>query len=278
MKKVRIIHNLDYYKAEFIMADPKFNDFIGQLMKKFSDFGCPVPEKGFKNYKEYLEWNDKYFDAISKIEYGPEFKNKINKITGGNSSWGIEEQEKIEELRDKELPPIYGSDIGYMLEEYGISRKDKSYRKFADFIIEYIFFKKREFIDSQLVITWKRDEKTSEAELFIKILPHTRKEDIEKIWPMIKKEQAYLPKYKVKHKEYKNFHRDLEIYNIYKDFSKKPTSKYKMENCYLLNKRVDYETEKLIREKYGISSWGTIRNIVANIEKLKKSVGFKEGH
>ena len=258
------------------MADSKFNKFIDQLIKKFSKFGCPIPKKGFKNYKEYLEWNDEYFSVRSRIEHSDEFKSKIFKITGGKNNWGIEEQKKIEKLEKKELPPVYGSDINKLLREYNINRKDKNYRKFNDFVIEYIFFNKREFSDTQLIITWKRNEKTHEAELFIKILPHTRKEDLEKLWPIIKEEQANLPKYKAKHKEYKNFHRDLEIYNIYKNFRKNPTSKYEGYKC-VLNKRADYETEKEICEKYGISSWGTIRNIVGNIEKLKKSVGFKDG-
>jgi len=275
MKKLRKIHNLDYYKAEFIMADPKFIRFVDQLIKIFNKFSCPIPNSGFKNYKEYLNWNDKYFSIRSKVEHSEEFKNKIRKITKGKDRWGIEEQEKIEKLEEKELLPVYSSAIDDILRGYNIKRKDKNYRRFKDFIIEYIFFNKREFTNTPLIITWKRNKKTCEAELFIKILPHTRKEDLEKMWPIIKEEQASLPKYKVKHKEYKNFHRDLEIYNIYKNFRKKPTSKYKRDKC-RNNKRADYETEKVIREKYKISSWGTIRNIVGNIEKLKKSVGFKD--
>ena len=275
MKKLRKIHNTDYYKAEFIMADPKFIKFVDTLIKTFSKFGCPIPAKGFKSYKEYLKWNDKYFDSRSNIEYSEEFKNKIDKITGGKDSWGDKEQSKIEKLQHEELPPVYGSAIEDLLRRYDIGRKDKNYRRFKDFIIEYIFFNKREFTNTPLIITWKRNEKTREAELFIKILPHTRKEDLEKLWPIIKEEQASLPKYKVKHKEYKNFHRDLEIYNIYKNFRKKPTSKYKRDKCWY-NERTDHETEKVIGEKYGISSWGTIRAIVGNIEKLKKSVGFKD--
>ena len=68
MKKLRKIHNLDYYKAEFIMADPKFIRFVDQLIKIFNKFSCPIPKSGFKNYKEYLNWNDKYFSIRSKVE------------------------------------------------------------------------------------------------------------------------------------------------------------------------------------------------------------------
>jgi len=277
MKQVRKIYDLDYYKVQLIIDGSKFKKFVNELISKFTKFGCPIPNDGFKGYKEYLQWNDKYFNKRAEIESSEEFKDKICKITGSKNRWGRDEQDKIDELKDRELPPIYGEAIKELLIDRGVQRGDKNYDSFKDFVMQYIFFNKREFTNSPLIIKWQRNDRLKENELLIKILPNTRKEDLEKIWPIIKEEQKDLPNFKIKNKQYKNFHRDLEIYNIYKNLRKNPTSKYKKAKC-PLNKRADYETAKIIREKYGISSWGTIRYIVNNIEKLKKSVGFKEPH
>ncbi|NMB48541.1 hypothetical protein GYA13_03830 [Candidatus Kuenenbacteria bacterium] len=275
MNKSKKIYDADYYKVQMIIDNPVFKKAINNLINQINKFGLWAPENGFKTYKEYFEWNKKYFDNYAKIENSEEFKNKVLKITKGEKRWGEKEQCQIEDLRDKELPPVYGSVINDLLYQFGISSKDEQHKKFHDFIIEYIFFKKTEFSNPNLQITWKLNHNTRQMELFIQILRCTRKQDLENAWEFIRREQRGLPEFKSKNKEYKNFHRDLEIYSAYKLLRKQPTSKYKRASC-AFNKRVDQQIKLKFMDKYGIEKWGTIRSIVKNMENFKKNVGFNE--
>lgn len=155
MTKNRKIYDQDYYKIQLIINDPKFKNAIKKLTKTFADFGCPIPEKGLKSYKDYMKWNDKYFNKRAKIEYSRIFKDKINKITSGKDSWGAEEQEIIEKLRNKELPPVYGEDINNLLNEFGIHQKHKNYKNFRDFITEYLFYGTGSWTILELICCYK---------------------------------------------------------------------------------------------------------------------------
>lgn len=241
MKAKKSIYDEDYYKIQLIINDEKFKKKINQLTKTFAVFGCPIPESGFNNYKQYLAWNDKYFTKRSKIEQSKKFIVKINKIIKNKQQWSEKEQIMIDELKTKELPPIYGENINNILQDYGITKKDKNYDRYRNFIIEYIFFDGKEYSNAPLNIKCKRDKKTRKVEMFIQIFSHTRKEDLENAWPIIKEQQKLLPKCKNKNKEYKNFYRDLEIYNIYKLLQETlPKSKQKGNKIYN-NKRPDKE-------------------------------------
>lgn len=272
--KRRNIYDEDYYKIQFILNDRNFKRKINLLTETFAAFGCPIPKDGFNNYKQYLTWNDKYFSIRGKIEQGKKFTAEINKITKGKKQWSEKEQRKINELEKKELPPIYGENIDNILRYHGITKEDKKYNRYRDFIIEHIFFSRNEYNNAPLVIKCKRDGKTREVKMFMQIFSHTRKEDLENAWPVIKEQQKFLPKCKNKNKEYKNFHRDLEIYSIYRTFQKTlPKSKQKGVNLDD-NKRVDDETCKKINKKYGDMNWETIRKIVSDVEKIKRSCGL----
>lgn len=137
MKNGRKIYNENYYRAQLIINDPKFKNLIKKLLKAFSELGCPVSKDGFKTYKEYFEWSDKYLSKRAKIEYSKSFKNKKAKITSGRISWSDKEQKQIEILENKELPPMYGENIDKLLFDLGLQRKEKYYSSLKDFIIGY---------------------------------------------------------------------------------------------------------------------------------------------
>lgn len=271
MKKKKI-YDLDYYKFQFIINDQKFIKRIERLKQLFAGFGCPIPTHGLPDYKAYLSWNGHYFSVLAKLEQSKTFQNKIKKITGGSNSWGSQTQDEIEELKEKELPPIYGGFIRRLLAEYGITDDDSNYSRFYDYVIGYIFLNVTEFTNAPIAIHRKSNPKTKKMELFVQIFAHTRKEDVGDIWPIIKNYQKYLPTVKHKNKEYKNFHRDLDIYNTYKSLQN--PSRKKGANLHD-NKRADEETNNLIVEKYGQNmTWESIRKIVSNIEKLRKKSGL----
>jgi len=267
----RKIYNQNYYKIQIMIKNPKFKKNINKLIKSFDRFDCSIPKEGFKSEEEYLAWNDKYFAKRSKIINGKEYKEKLKKVIGDKKKWNSEEQEQIEKIKEKELPPVYGEEIRKILSLFNIMRKDKDYKKIRNFIIGYIFFNKKEYSEPLCELHMKKNEKTRELELLLRIMPYTKKEDITISWPLIKEAQQDLAQYKERNKPFKNFERDVEIYHLYKKLRKnKKYKKGKGENIYY-NNRADQEVCSFVYDKYGDDlSWEAIRKIVSNIDKLMK--------
>ena len=275
MKKVRTIYDSDHYKMQLLTQSEIFIHKISKLKNSFKKVHCPIPKKGFSTYKDYLNWKDEYLLKINEIENSKELKEKINKITKNNEKIGPDEYYQIESLKEKTLPPIIEKYIGDILEANGILRKDKNYEKCQLFLMMHIFLGQENFSNPVLVFKQMRNRGTDQMELFVQILPNTRKEDVINAWPLIRRNQKMMPGHKDKIKEYKKFKRDLDIYNIYKKFQRESKAKPEKKSMAHDN-RIDNKTYKQIKDKYGEMSWESIRKVVSNMEKFTKKVKVKE--
>ncbi len=257
-----------HYQTRIMMRDRYFKDSINHLLNLFKNFGCPIPRDGFKKYDEYSRWNDKYWKKFAEIRYGKEYKNRLEQITQGKKSWGLDIQNKIEKLEENFLPPIYGRYFEEILNHFNIINDRKG---FYDFLINYVFFKKTEYPHRLFSVVWQKNKKNKEPELYIRIFGHTKKEDIKKYWPEIEKHKKTLPSYHGKSKERKNFDRDAQIFKLYKEIKAKKTDTHKNrgENIYY-NKRIDEEICTIISNQYGDLEWENIRKIIAKMRKLEK--------
>lgn len=161
-----------HYKAKIITEDQYFKDFVSFLLSKFDNLGCPIPDKGFKNDKEYEEWRKLYWQIVDK--------NK-----------------------GKSLPPLFKIYIKELVVYYKIEEKYKKY--FEDFFLNYIFFKKDYYPHPGFTISWKNNKRTNEHELYIRIFSHTTKENIIKNWSIVKNEKKLLNDWSKKKQKQKGF-------------------------------------------------------------------------
>lgn len=135
-KQRRKIYDQNYYKAKAILRDLWFFNKISWLKKRFEEVGCPIPQNGFKDLKQYDKWRNKYWDTRTRMYQDKEFVVGVNKITNGKQKISSEEYDKLEEFKNDYLPPVYGAIFGDILEHFKIDRDNS---KFRDFIERYIF-------------------------------------------------------------------------------------------------------------------------------------------
>jgi hypothetical protein len=264
-RKMREIYDDNYYKAQELLLNPKFQERVKWLKNTFARFDCPIPKEGFKNLQEYMDWNRNVFwKKYADLEASQEYKNKVKEITGGKPTYGTAEYNQIEEFKDKFLPPIYGQYMEGMLEEFGFNRKDEG---FKDFLEYHIFLNKQHYPTPLFNIRWIRNPKTEKMELFIELLGHTKKEDIVDHWDWVAQEQKYLPNYMAKNKEWSSFPRDNAIYEIYLRIkAERADGRAKTKNG---QHAIDDEIYQRIRQQFGELSLSNIRNIISKVRRFR---------
>jgi hypothetical protein len=241
-----------------MLLDPWFIEKIIWLKNRFFEIGQPLPRKPFKKYKDYLAWNNRFWKRYAEMMKSPEYLEERKRITGRKENISLEEYEQLTKFEEEFLPPVYGNVYDEILEHFGIKRDDKGFRDFLEY---HIFFGYDEYPTSPFAVTWKRNDKTQQMELFIHLHGHTKKEDIVAHWDWIAKEQKYLPDYMGKNKVWKNFERDLEIYNHYKALKTKSTKRRKVHNA------LDAELWLAMTKKWPTLTTNGVRTIVTKTSK-----------
>lgn len=178
-----------------------------------AETGYPMPDKPFKTYKAFLAWDEGYWKNRALRQHDSEFLREKNRITGGKSRISTEEYDKLENFKEKYLPPVYGAVFREILEHFNIDPKNYGYR---DFLLFNFFLGKKEYSKPTVSINFIRNKKTDETEMFVRIYGHTKKEDITRNWSWIASHQMYLKDFMGKSKRSEKFNRDLEIYLLYK--------------------------------------------------------------
>ncbi len=195
----KAVYNPTYYRTQKLLNDPSFQRKIQWLKDRFVYFGIPVPNEGFQEYTEYTEWNKKFWEVWS------------------NKDLAQKKKEKYQEFEDfeKELyPPLYGAIFREILREHDFDERDKKLRQFLTL---HVFFNHKEYTEPAFTISHKRNPKTNEFEMFVRICPWTKRDDIASDWDFIEQSQQKLPGYVGKNKAWKNFERDIEIYEAHKE-------------------------------------------------------------
>ena len=257
-KPKRKIYDKNYYIAQAMLRDPWFIDKIFWLKNRFEEVGCPIPQNGFKDLKQYDKWHDKYWNTRSRMYQDKEFITKQKEITGGKEKITSEEYDTLKDFRDSYLPPVYGAIFGEILEHFKIDRDDS---KFRDFIERYIFLGYDKYPSTIIGTRWIRNLKTDKMELFIPILGYTKKEDIVNNWDFISNEQKRLPNYLGKSKKWEEFDRDIEIFNLHKEIKiNGPEKGFEL-------KALDNEIYVQLHQKYKSLTLNKIRNIISKTAK-----------
>lgn len=259
------IYSKTYYRFQKLIKDRKFQEQIRWLYSRYEKFGCPVPKGGFKTYTEYEKWLSLFW----KIYYSIEKTNRPQKvITTSNISItnGLRKIRirNIIDIYDPLFPPAPHEFIICILEQFEFDKDKNEYR---GFISDYLFRGKKEYTENTFQIRWIRDEKTDKFELFIQILPNTKKEHIDLYWHHVIEEQKLLPGYIGKNKKWENFERDMYVYNVYKDLQNKLTSKRTSRKTG--QRPLDEQTWLVIKKKYPRINLDQIKDIISRIDKLK---------
>ena len=260
-----------------MVADFYFQEAMNWLRRRFDEVGCPIPDNGFKTYKEYLAWNHKYWARWSKMHESSQFKKLIRDITRGKKSWGSEEQAKIHELEEAYLPPAYGSYFNDLLERFFIPFSKR--KRFKDFLEHYLFLGKQEFSPDVAGIKIVLNREIREPELYLRVYGYTKLKDVESAWSTIADYQKDLPDYLGKNKGWESFDRDLRILNLYKKLKAELGTRKRAERSKNSMKRIDMQICLAIRREFSQDlDWENIRKIISKTKRRLKILQFKEGH
>jgi len=269
--KNRVIFTPEYYKMQAMIRDPWFIEKIAWLKKRFAEVSCPLPENGFKHYKQYLAWNDKFWKRYSEMQQLKEYHEGRLKITGGKEQISPEELWQLQDFDYDFLPPVYGATYREIFEYFKLPT-DNSY--YHDFLEAYIFFNRTDYSVSPFSILISRNEKTDQPEFFIQLFGHARKEDLINHWDFIAQEQKSFAKltgkFVGKNKEWKTMDRDIEVYNFYKKLKSGNTITRERDvglHSILHARSIDAELFSQIHEKYPELTTTTIRNVVSRTKK-----------
>ncbi len=254
----RVVYNTDYYKAKTMLLDPWFIEKIAWLKKRFKEVGCPLPPRGFKKYKQYLKWRDKYWEKRIEIAKSKEFISKKKEMAGKDGKMSREEFDRLEAFEKDYLPPLYGAVIGEILEHHKIQRDNG---KFRDFVEWYIFLNRKDFLSPIMRVNMTRDPKTGEKKMFVQIFEYTKKEDLVNNWDFIADMQKHLPGYIGKSKQWESFDRDFEVYSLYKKLREEKEN----DNNFTFN--LDTEIYVQLHHKYKELTVNNIRDIISRTAK-----------
>jgi hypothetical protein len=208
------VYNERYYKIKALLKNEDFQSDIAWLKSEFAKYDIPIPEDGFASYKEYLKWNEKFWQVWSTHEHSDEIKDLWKSFANpeDNKIYGTEEMDKFEAEKANLVPPIYGQYLRDVATKYGFDAKDE---EIHEFLIRHVFLGKDQITDPSFTIVHERNDKTGKLDMFVKIFPWTVKDDIVKGWNFIRSEQEFIRKELDRNQEWKNFDRDYRIYELY---------------------------------------------------------------
>ncbi len=208
------VYDQRYYKIKALLKNQAFQLDIQWLKDQFAKYGVPVPENGFDSYKDYLAWNERFWQIWSERDRSAEVKVLWHKYANPEDKkiYGVEKYDEYEREKSELVPPIYGSYLRDVAAKYDFDPKDK---EFIGFLTYYIFLGRDEILSQSVVVNHRRNEKTSQMEMYVRIFPWTTKEDIVSNWGFIKKEQAWYRTGLDRNQEWKNFDRDYRIFELY---------------------------------------------------------------
>lgn len=122
----------------------------------------------------------------------------------------------------------------------------------------------RSLIQSKLVRCRKGVKKTEE--LWVRIYPNTKIEDVKDGWFLIENLQKQLPGYQEKERRWSTFDRDMDIY--WSALKYKEKLRKQREKGIRIGEKERWEFYDETAEKYGIESSQAIRKIISRVNKL----------
>jgi hypothetical protein len=213
----KTVHNKIHYQIKALLKNPDFIQDIQELKEILEKYNLYIPKEGFNTQGQFSLWRDAYWEAREKAFQSSDYLNAVAETENGKEQFTSEEIDRIRDIKDQHIPPIYIDYLHNLLAKYDFDRKDK---KLQHFIERYFFFNQQELKEYPLYINHKRNRKTGKMELFVKIEPWTTKKDLEEAWSGIKEEQQTYQDYIERNVPWAEFDRDIEIYTLYKQVMK----------------------------------------------------------
>jgi len=218
------LHNdrLKFYKA--LVEDVAFRKAVTAYKQRLSELGHPLPIGGFGSQIEADRWiSEVHRDYQQRTKNDSSYREQELAITKGREKWSADDMEAVEELRARLLPPYpYFQPLKKIMDNFVRGRK-RDQNDF-DFITNHVLFEKVEYYQTALSTHLKRG-KNNELELWVQIGPNTRREDIVRNWPKIRKLQQQLIGYKERLRKSPTLERDLD--GLLPDMSKAAKNRMK---------------------------------------------------
>jgi len=210
-KSPDFIYSDDYYRMEKLILDERFIERVQTLKDEYKNMGHPIPDKGFKNNDQYIDW----YKAFTKT-YRKANKTELDRVlTPLKTNESITQPNKgiaITLAKQKVLPLLPEAFVDNLLKDLGY---DNNNMKFYSFISDHIFMGKKHLAETAFKLVFKYD-KDGNLELSLALTPYTKPEHIVAFWKDVLKYQKSLNGFRGKNKKHTSFERDLHIYKVYK--------------------------------------------------------------
>lgn len=234
MNKKRIIFNDDFYKVTATILSTKFKHYKKELIDKYKNLDCPVPEEGFSDYKSYQEW------------YRKMIKSGYN----------------------------LGEDINKILKSFNLDTNNESFRNnlVKEIFLKIKPWESTVYDETPIKLITRNDK--GSKELWVKIELWTKKGDYIKLWDLIENIQKNLKGYRGKEKFRTTFERDFKVYQLYlKTRLKNSGIKLSQQKTYDLMQKDDEYFELMDKFKNGNID-NKIRSIISRFNKLLSNINI----
>ena len=273
-RNTKTIYNETFYWLSGILNSKEFLSQIRELKNSFRRFGCQLPAKGFyksmRRDRAFAAWHKKLQNAWTEAVKSDAYRNARAKVIGKKQNWSRKEQDRLDKIDQKFLPPInYGDKLNQILLKFDLDPANRSHK---DWIRNYLFFGERNFTRPSYklrVVTGK----DGRPELWVRFFGHTSVADL----PMreIREIQKFLPDYKGKNrrKDKRVAKRNKEVVDEYFRLKKSPrlTSYDRSEKGNSIANKIIAK----IGKKYPELTSGLVKVVIAknkNKEKHKEQI------
>ena len=247
------IYDKIYNKIKILLTKKSFLKKIEKIRENYN-----MPITGFKKPEDFFKWSDK----MEKGRFKP-VKTKVQSLEMNSKTKQIKNKSKstyFSKLEEKLADDIETT----ILKKFRLDNEE-----FLEPIRWLVLYNNLDYVTDAFKIKLKKNQNGGN-ELWLKILPHTKKQDIVQLWNRIKLFQQYLPDYRSRIKEWTTIERDFEIYSLYKKYRKKLGLRKRAKTIkYLLQTEMpidNYISEK-IKKKYPNITLSNIRKIISRFKK-----------
>lgn len=265
----RIKYTDRYHSIRELIASSSFREWHEDILVYYEGFEYPLPDTNQQNEPNIVnEWIEGMWNTREKL---------INSKRFIDAKLSFLEEHKNPTMNEfdnfvfKYIPEPIGAFISNILikcKNFSHQKDKEEIKIYKKYILEFLLTGKKEY-QEPFYIREIRNYK-GEIDLYIKILPHTKKEDINSHWKDIAIKQKKLKGYKSNYDEKKNTERDVLIFELYKKYKDIYSYRKEMEK-YNIALTLAGKISLSIEEQYGDVSEGAINKVINNKKKQLQS-------
>ncbi|MFH1353761.1 MAG: hypothetical protein ABIH36_00570 [bacterium] len=257
---------------KILVSDKHFQARVREARETWAKCGVPVPGPG--RIRGYGAWLRKLRAVFRKTQNGEEIARALKSINNQAISENEKMRQRLKVWRTM-LPPSPEAVIDHLLQDFGFDPNNTRYRLF---LITHIFFHREDFTEPFSLPVLKRNEKTGEMELYLKLDSHTKKKRILAHWDLIKMQLKTLPGYRARNRRWETFERDLQIYDAYRQVQQElaDEAKRKEFDTHRVDELVWRRLNKINSLRFGNMSFEQLRKAKSRVAALGYPVKDKE--